>query len=375
MSLWSFRRRIKIIPGVRLNLSKSGISTSIGIRGVNLTFGKKGTYLNTRILGTGIHKRQKISSDTKQYNEVPLIKSIPKKQDNIFSVEPEKITSQDMEGIKKSIIEAHNQRKQLEKDIKKIKKNLFFSKIKLFVIYGLIFGFIAKNLTNEFKSNIQKQKNAIIELEEQKNNSYVKLDVEFDKEFRTKYEAAYEAFKKLTTSQKIWDITRAEEQDRIATRSAASTAILRTEIQFDFKDLDDIKYQNKALYLKNANGADLYFYPNFIVMQGKNDFGVIGLNELEFNFSETNFVEQDKVPDDTKIIDKTWLKVNKNGTPDKRFKGNHEIPIVRYGTITISTSTGVNEEYQFSNYEASEQFSDEFSIYKDIIKKAGKIIK
>ena len=280
-----------------------------------------------------------------------------------------------MEGIKKSIIEAHNQRKQLEKDIKKIKKDLFFSKIKLFVIYGLIFGFIAKNLTNEFKSNIQKQKNAIIELEEQKNNSYVKLDVEFDKEFRTKYEAAYEAFKKLTTSQKIWDITRAEEQDRIATRSAASTAILRTEIQFDFKDLDDIKYQNKALYLKNANGADLYFYPNFIVMQGKNDFGVIGLNELEFNFSETNFVEQDKVPDDTKIIDKTWLKVNKNGTPDKRFKGNYEIPIVRYGTITLSTSTGVNEEYQFSNYEASEQFSDEFSIYKDIIKKAGKIIK
>ena len=91
MSSWSFRRRIKIIPGVRLNLSKSGISTSIGIRGANLTFGKKGTYLNTRILGMGIHKRQKISSNTKQYNEVPPIKNIPKKQDNILVLSLKKL--------------------------------------------------------------------------------------------------------------------------------------------------------------------------------------------------------------------------------------------------------------------------------------------
>ena len=36
-----FRRRIKIIPGVRLNISKSGLSASVGVRGASMTFGGK----------------------------------------------------------------------------------------------------------------------------------------------------------------------------------------------------------------------------------------------------------------------------------------------------------------------------------------------
>ena len=38
--LW---RRIKILPGVRLNLSKSGVSVSLGVRGANFTVRPKGT--------------------------------------------------------------------------------------------------------------------------------------------------------------------------------------------------------------------------------------------------------------------------------------------------------------------------------------------
>ena len=38
-----FRRSIKILPGVRLNFGKRGISTSIGIRGAHVTVGKTGT--------------------------------------------------------------------------------------------------------------------------------------------------------------------------------------------------------------------------------------------------------------------------------------------------------------------------------------------
>ena len=56
-----FRRRIKIIPGVHLNISRSGISTSVGVRGASLTLGKQGTYLNTGIPGTGVSWRGRIS--------------------------------------------------------------------------------------------------------------------------------------------------------------------------------------------------------------------------------------------------------------------------------------------------------------------------
>lgn len=57
----SFRKRVKIAPGINLNFSKSGVSASVGPKGAKITVGKKGTYLNTSIPGTGIYSRQKIS--------------------------------------------------------------------------------------------------------------------------------------------------------------------------------------------------------------------------------------------------------------------------------------------------------------------------
>jgi Protein of unknown function (DUF4236) len=56
-----FRRRITIVPGVHLNISRSGISTSVGVRGASLTLGKRGTYGNIGLPGTGISYRERIS--------------------------------------------------------------------------------------------------------------------------------------------------------------------------------------------------------------------------------------------------------------------------------------------------------------------------
>lgn len=60
---WNYRKRIKIAPGIHLNLSKGGVSTSIGPKGAKISIGKNGTYLNTSIPGTGLYSRQKISGN------------------------------------------------------------------------------------------------------------------------------------------------------------------------------------------------------------------------------------------------------------------------------------------------------------------------
>ena len=57
---WTWRKRKSILPGVRLNFGKKGISTTIGPRGASMTFGPNGTYLNTSIPGTGLYNRQRI---------------------------------------------------------------------------------------------------------------------------------------------------------------------------------------------------------------------------------------------------------------------------------------------------------------------------
>ena len=82
----------------------------------------------------------------------------------------------------------------------------------------------------------------------------------------------------------------------------------------------------------------------------------------------TRFIESEKLCNDTETIDRTWKKVNKNGTRDKRFKGNYQIPIVKYGKIILKNISGLNEEYTFSNYDKSSKFSDTFLNYINILK-------
>jgi hypothetical protein len=49
-----FRRSIRIGPGLRVNLSKSAISTSAGRRGAWFTFGPRGMRSTVGLPGTGL---------------------------------------------------------------------------------------------------------------------------------------------------------------------------------------------------------------------------------------------------------------------------------------------------------------------------------
>ena len=54
-----FQKRISILPGVRINLSKSGASASVGPRGADVNIGPHGVTTNAGIPGTGLSYRQK----------------------------------------------------------------------------------------------------------------------------------------------------------------------------------------------------------------------------------------------------------------------------------------------------------------------------
>jgi hypothetical protein len=49
-----FYRRFRILPGVSVNVSKSGTSISVGKRGAHITVGRKGVRETVGIPGTGI---------------------------------------------------------------------------------------------------------------------------------------------------------------------------------------------------------------------------------------------------------------------------------------------------------------------------------
>jgi len=70
---WRFRKSLKIGP-IRLNLSKSGLGASLGVRGLRVGTDAKGrSYTATSIPGTGIYQRQYSShSPTPGNNAAPI---------------------------------------------------------------------------------------------------------------------------------------------------------------------------------------------------------------------------------------------------------------------------------------------------------------
>ncbi|MFD2969339.1 DUF4236 domain-containing protein [Sphingobacterium bambusae] len=369
---WVFRRRIKVIPCVHLNFSRSGVSTSIGVRGANINVGSSGVHLNTGIPGLGIYNRQRISGSNTPNSVDPTLPlpTVPmgNRSENIYSADIHEITSQGMHGIKEAILLAREQRLSLARDLSKIKFSLTVTRAKQVMSYVLLYGLIKKDILKRISDNMITRREAIRQTKEQMEASYVKFDIDFGVEQKQKYDALVTAFINLTKCRKIWDITKSHYEDRAVTRSSASTVVQRTMVHFRMKSIPEFRSNIQALYFQNANGADLYIYPSFVVMYSKsNNFALIVLNELDFQQSAVRFTETQSVPADATVIDRTWAKVNKNGSRDKRFKGNYQIPVVQYGHIKLRTATGVNEEYKFSNHVATETFGNAFRNYPNAV--------
>jgi len=61
---WIFRRSVKLLPGVRLNFSKSGVGLSVGVPGARISLSPSGRVTRTLgIPGTGISHRKVLNSD------------------------------------------------------------------------------------------------------------------------------------------------------------------------------------------------------------------------------------------------------------------------------------------------------------------------
>lgn len=370
---WSYRKRIKVIPGVHLNISSKGISTNIGVKGASVTVGHGTTYVNS-LMG-----RQKVTSSKPALlgprpalpapTPAPSPAIVTTSHGNIFSLAPAEITNQDMQGVKDTILAAHQQRKELQHDLQHINLAVKKSQSQLLFSYVFLYGLFVKSIPRDIKERIAAQQAAIDEIKQELVKSRMELDVSFDAEILRKYESVTAAFKRLAQSYKVWDVTSAVAENRRVTRSAASTLVDKKEVKIGIKPIEDIHSNFEPLWFKNANGADLYCYPGFIIMYDTKDrFGIIDLKELQFQFRPVRFIERGFVPPDAKVIDHTWNKVNLNGAPDRRFRDNFQIPIVRYGSITLRTASGVNEEYEFSNYEAAEAFSEAFIDFQHVIK-------
>ena len=56
-----FQRSLRLAPGLRLNLSKSGVSASLGRPGATVNIGRRGVQGSAGLPGTGLSYRQRVA--------------------------------------------------------------------------------------------------------------------------------------------------------------------------------------------------------------------------------------------------------------------------------------------------------------------------
>lgn|SRR5262245_13518451 len=66
-----FYRRVRLFPGVSVNLSRSGPSLSVGVRGAHVTVGRRGVTRTVGIPGTGIFYTSRTGTQTGMHTASP----------------------------------------------------------------------------------------------------------------------------------------------------------------------------------------------------------------------------------------------------------------------------------------------------------------
>ena len=398
---WNYRKRIKIAPGIHLNLSKGGVSTSIGPKGAKVSIGKNGTFLNTSIPGTGLYSRQKISSKRNTNNKKTTIdrkEHMENKKEAFFKPRNTWGCVFRWLGLIAIFILMGNLIQCISGNFDKSDENISSLKVygviaTIFIIvyFGRIISFIisvinfsrkifpskpcsAKNIDRLIsEENDENRKVFLLGLEtlckKEKADVKIRIGDELTDKQRDTYMNLSSAFGELCNCDKIWLIvSQAEHSDY---RSLVSISLTRKDIRLTTENFNNVRTKD-ALYVPTLNAGYYYyfFYPQYIVRaksKQTTEFDLFPLSEVILKYESHKFTEDPdstELPKDSRIISYTYEKTNVDGTPDLRFKDNKKLPIYQYGGISIGA---FELKYMFSNAEKAIAFINSFAEHKAAI--------
>ena len=369
---WRFRKSFRVLPGVKLNLTARGLSATLGTSPFSVNVGPGGVYRNITIPGTGIWDRQRIGGPSSQPSGIqpptadheggPAVPFAPVLVDGgeteIHSASTELLTSESLEHLRQLLTDAYNERDELTREISTAADE---ANIATRRFQNWERGFLMKRLFKQsFATRKETAETAVAkleELQEQLRLTTIATEITVDREQAEPYYRMRDTFSTLSECQRVWNVLAEKAIDRIAERSSANTAITRTAVRFSLNTCDLMQWEQKVPHLPNRTGGDMYIYPGFILYRAsKQAFALIDSRDVTLRFVSTQFTETDPVPPDSHIVGRTWAKCNKDGSPDRRFRDNYQIPVAHYGTLLFMSSDGLDVRYICSNARSAEEF-------------------
>lgn len=270
-----FRRSVRLFPGVRLNFSGSGVSTTIGVRGAGLTLGPHGAYANVGLPGTGLSYRTKISPAPDRYSPgseepftppppapalVPPL-SVTEGAEQIHSGAVSAMTSAGLSELKRLINEAAIRKTVLTKTVAENTEAVQVRERRLTLAQRFIIRIFTQKSIPRLKAELSQSRNALEDTQAELAGCYVHIDFGLDEASTGTFAALCRSFSTLSGSQKIWDITESAKTDRVKERTTATNRISRSLVAFDSTAVDIIQSDYKSLRLATRRASRFIFSP------------------------------------------------------------------------------------------------------------------
>ncbi len=340
---WSFRRTIKMGP-LKVNVSSGGLGLSTGVRGARVSVGPRGTYVT---FGRGVfryrHKirsarttpRQQLPQDPRQ---LPAGTSTP---GFITTASSEELADMSPDATLLEV-QAHLKRKSL------------------FLWFVLVAAFIAvwAACVLPFEGTV-----AVCVLllatafpvkvwDNERRTARILYDVD-DSEVVNRIGMANSVGLYLKKASELWHVFYSVKTDDWKKNAGANALIQRTAIRVLAGTLPHVELNIEPSCIP-VGPQQLLFLPDRLLIWDGTGVAGIPYEQLDVRASTTSFIEEGRVPPDSRRIDTTWRFVRKDGGPDLRFSNNAQLPIMEYGRLELTSQSGLKVVLQTSTPAAAE---------------------
>lgn len=283
----------------------------------------------------------------------------------IASASVEVLTSASLLQVRDLIAKAREQQAQVELDLAEAREEEVRQAGELNRRKGSLFRWFYKRRVAELEAALPVTRAEVERLLSWEGNTSISVSFEAGEAAQRAYASMVRGFDALKLSEKKWDVTADRTTNKGVERSLADRTVNRRPVVFEFSSSDLIQFAGRAMRFQNVNGDDILLYPGVAVIPRVDGmFALIDIRELEIGVRGVQFHETEGVPKDAKVLGQTWAKTNKDGSPDRRFKDNYQIPVCAYAQLTFGSQTGMMEEYMVSNTDAALAFVEAMTAYQ-----------
>tara|TARA_R110002124_G_scaffold45188_1_gene137054 strand:+ start:8642 stop:9808 length:1167 start_codon:yes stop_codon:yes gene_type:complete len=342
----------------RINLSKSGLGISTGVKGFRVGTGPKGHYIHAGMNGIyyrkslgGLGRKPKSApeNDTSDYrSEIAKIASDDKLPTymtddgvlmrRILSAEADVLVSESHSEALRSLNEARERPSY----------TLILCGV---AAVSLVLSFVSQNSVaiGIFMALLVAAYAIGNMLDIPRRNVVFAYNLEPAAEER--YKALVGAIDRIAGSSKVWfvkakgDITNLHAWKK---NSGASALVDSKETSVSYA-LPPGVASNVTPPVIMIDGQKCYFFPDCILIEENKRFGAVRYETIRTAVRDQRMI-MDSAPSDATVVGQTWKYVNKKGGPDRRFKDNRQLPICLFEEIGMVSDGGFKGLVQVSKH-------------------------